>query len=90
MLGSVGEHTLLTLASVAAASLTASPTLTLSAAAAAAAASLQAPGALILLADLDEYLVTSSPMTVKQVSEVKGGMGVARWFPRLSCAAAKT
>ena len=89
MLGSVGEHTLSTLASVAAASLTASPTLTLSAAAAAA-ASLQAPDALILLADLDEYLVTSSPMTVKQVSEVKGGMGVARWFPRLSCAAAKT
>ena len=89
MLGSVGEHTLSTLASVAAASLTASPTLTLSAAAAAA-ASLQAPDALILLADLDEYLVTSSPMTVKKVSEVKGGMGVARWFPRLSCAAAKT
>ena len=36
---------------------------------------LQAPGALILHADLDEYLVTSSPMTAKQVSEVRAGAG---------------
>ena len=51
---------------------------------------LQAPGALILYADLDEYLATSSPMTAKQVSEVKGGSGGSGKVvvPRLSSAAA--